>query len=129
MEKEFKVGDFVQISKFYVFPIYDGRFNYVDKYIIDMILPNSDMIKIANPMDDKLYIDKKYLHKIENKIKCNHEFIDIIGINGKSLGKSCKHCDTKEEDYIKPRDLKPSKLSDEDFFDLILSDDEDDIPF
>jgi len=29
---------------------------------------------------------------------CNHEFVDVIGFTGKSMGRSCKFCDIKEED-------------------------------
>lgn len=34
----------------------------------------------------------------KEETKCYHDFQDVIGIHGRSLGRSCRNCDAKEED-------------------------------
>jgi len=94
-----KINDKVKIKKSYVFPTFSNQFNYNDDYIIIKIKHIEDKCVIQNNNYAELTIDIKHLEIIEsNNIVCKHEFIDVIGFNGRSLGKSCKLCDIKEED-------------------------------
>jgi len=111
MGNQFKVGD--KVTYFYAFSnddleiieanedTYKLRRVTHDGFAHEFTIKSSDehMLKLREEEHATLNVEEP------KKSKCEHVFIEIIGCFN-SLGKSCKFCDMKYEEYIKENSSK-----------------------